>query len=289
MNGTEKPAGPGVSGKSGDSAQGDLAHGGLGCLLIHGYGGSPFEMEGLAAALEEVGFAANLTCLPGHGEGFADFGAFRFGDWLAHAETELKTMLARYARVAVIGFSMGGTIALNLAARYPVAGVVCISTPVHVLSLWPWPLENCKFYARTAVSQIRTLLAPFLPHKTTEAGEAGETSRDIAPWQGFSGPLNIPQLVSMREGCAQTRHLLPRLAAPLLIMQDERDRLVNPDNAWAIARLAASGDTSVILTRMRENVTRHHMLPTHRETAALAAASIVRFCREKTLDRQQSL
>lgn len=284
VNGAEKCAGPGAAGNPahGDAAHGDSGQDNLGCLLIHGYGGSPFEMEGLAAALEEAGFAAHLVCLPGHGEAFADFAAFRFSDWLAHAEAELKAMLARHARVAIVGFSMGGTLALNLAARYPVAGVVSISTPVHVLTLWPWPLENLKFYARTVMSQARNLLAPLIPHKGTEPGE---TSRDIAPWQGFTGPLNIPQLVSMREGCAQTRHLLPRLTAPLLVMQDERDRLVNPDNAWAIARLAASGDTSVILTRMRENTTRHHMLPTHRETAALAAESVVRFCREKTLDR----
>lgn len=267
----------------GEPACDDLPGDSLGCLLIHGYGGSSFEMEGLAAALEGAGFAAQLVRLPGHGKDFVDFAVFRFPVWLAHAEAELKGMLARHARVAVIGFSMGGTIALNLAARYPVAGVVAISTPVHVLSLWPWPLDNLKLYGRTVVSQIRRLLGPPMPRTFPETGE---TSRDIAPWQGFSGPLNIPQLVSMRVGCAQTRHLLPRLTAPLLIMQDGRDRLVNPDNAWTIARLAASSDTSVILTRMRENVTRHHMLPTHRETAALAAESVVRFCREKTLDRQ---
>lgn len=274
VNGAEKQAGPGGS-----------AHDDPGCLLIHGYGGGPFEMEGLAAALDGAGFATHLVCLPGHGEGFADFAAFRFPDWLAHAETELKAMLARHARVAVIGFSMGGTLALNLAARYPVAGVVSIAAPVHVLTLLPWPLDNLEFYARTGVSQIRGLFGQPPP----KVSETGETSRDIAPWQGFSGPLNIPQLVSMREGCAQTRRLLPRLFTPLLIMQDERDKLVNPNNAWAIARRASSADTSVILTRMRENVTRHHMLPTHRETAALAAESVVRFCREKILDREQTL
>lgn len=248
-----------------------------GCLLIHGYGGSTFEMEGLAAALTDAGTEARLVCLPGHGEGYKNFRKCRFSDWMAHAEKEFRAMAERCERVVVIGFSMGGIIALHLASRYPVGGVVVLSAPLFVLGLWPWPLENLKFYARTVVSQASRLLGLHKPH-------AGETSRDIAPWKGYGGPLHFGQLASMREGCAVTRALLPKLTAPILIMQDARDGLVNPDNAWAIARRVASTDTTVILTHIQENVTRHHVITTHRETADLVAKTVVAFCREKMLD-----
>ena len=252
----------------------------LGCFLIHGYGGSFFEMEGLAAALAGAGFATHLVCLPGHGEGHENFTDYRFPHWLAHAEKEFRLFAEQYERVAVVGFSMGGTIALNLAARYPVAGIVTISTPLFALGLFPWPLDNLKFHAATLVSQTRQFLGL---HKL-KVSDTGETSRDIAPWKGFNGPLHWGQLFSIRRGCAATRALVPRVTAPLLALQDARDKLVNPNNVWEIARRASSVDTSVILTRIRENVSRHHMVPTHRETAALAAAAVVRFCREKTLD-----
>lgn len=255
----------------------------LGCLLVHGYGGNSFEMEGLASALAAAGFAARVVCLPGHGEGYEGFRHYGFSHWLGHAETELRAMLARHARVAVIGFSMGGTIALNLASRYPVAGVAALSAPVYVFTLWPWPGENLKFYGSFLVSQARRFLR--LPEQ--KVVKNGETSRDIAPWKGYDGPVHFGHLVGMREGCANTRALLPRLAAPLLIMQDERDRLVNPNNAWAAARLASSGDTTVVLTRMRENVSRHHMITTHRETAVTVEEAVIRFCREKILDRSE--
>ncbi|SBV90520.1 putative carboxylesterase [uncultured delta proteobacterium] len=250
---------------------------GAGCLFIHGYGGSTFEMEGLAAAIAETGMEARLVCLPGHGEGHEDFRKYRFSDWMAHAEKEFRAMADRCGRVVIVGFSMGGTIALHLASRYPVAGVAALSAPLFVLGFWPWPLENLKFYAHTAVSQARRLLGLHTPH-------AGETSRDIAPWKGYGGPLHFGQLMSMREGCAVTRVLLPKLTAPILLMHDARDGLVNADNAWAIARRVSSTETTVILTRIQEDVTRHHVITTHRETAGLVAETVAAFCREKMLD-----
>lgn len=250
----------------------------MGCCLIHGYGGNPFELEGIAAALAEAGMETRLVCLPGHGEGYEDFRRYGFSDWLAHAEKEYTTMAEHCERVALIGFSMGGALALRLAARYPVAGIVVLSSPIHVLSLWPWPLENLKFYGHSITAQARRLVRRFA------ALPEGETSRDIAPWKGYSGPLHFGQLASMRQGCAITRRMLPQVTAPLLIMQDARDYLVNPNNAWAIARGVASAETTVILTRIREETTRHHMITTHRETAAFVAQTVTAFCREKMLD-----
>lgn len=252
----------------------------LGCLLIHGYGGSPFDVEGLAAALDKEGFFTRLVTLPGHGKEYGDFGQYGFFDWLVHVEKEYAAFAERHSRVALIGFSMGGTLALNLASRFPVAGIVTISSPLFTLGLFPWPLDNLRFYAGTGKSLVLRLLN--LPR--AEVSHDGETSRDIAPWHGYHGPLHWRQLFSLRKGCATTRALMSRITAPLLAIQDARDGLVNPNNLWEIARRVSSVDTSVILTRMRENVSRHHMVPTHRETAQQTAAAVIRFCREKTLD-----
>ena len=255
---------------------------GTGCLLIHGYGGNTFEMEGLALALREAGFAVRLVSLPGHGERFENFRQYRFSHWLAQAEKDLREMSACHERVVLVGFSMGGTIALHLAARYPVAGIVTLSAPVYTLGLWPWPLDNLVLYGHSLVSQLRYLLG--LPKSQT----GGENSRDIAPWKGYWGPLHFGQLFSMREGCAVVRVLLSQISAPILIMHDARDALVNPNNAWAIAARVSSPDATVMLTRIREDVTRHHMITTHRETVGTVEEAVVRFCREKTLDPSPS-
>lgn len=249
------------------------------CLLVHGYGGSPFEVEGLARALEAAGFATRTPTLPGHAEGNADFALTRFSDWLAHAEQELTDLLRHSSRVMILGFSMGGTLALNLASRYPVAGVITLSAPVFVVNVFPWPLASLRFYAHSGASLVRRLMGQ--PVRMTENGE---TSRDLAPWKGYHGPMHFRQLLSMRQGCAATRALLPRLAAPILVMHDLTDGLVYSGNAWEIIRRVSSQDAALVLTRIQERISRHHMIPTHRETVATVTENIVRFGREKVLD-----
>ena len=250
------------------------------CLVIHGYGGSPFEVEGLARALETAGFATSVPTLPGHADGYEGFGDVHFPDWLAHVEKELADMQKQFARVMILGFSMGGVLALNLACRYQVAGVVSLAAPLYVCTLFPWPLVNLQFYVNSGIS----LIGRFMATAPSKEAEDGENSRDIAPWKGYRGPLHFRQLRSMREGCAATRTMLPRLTAPILVMNDVRDGLVYSGNAWEIVRRVSSQDASLVLTRIQETISHHHMIPTHRETVDMVTEAVVRFGREKVLD-----
>ena len=254
------------------------------CLLIHGYGGSPFEVEGLARALETAGLATRAPTLPGHADGHAGFAETRFSDWLAHAEKELADLQKQYARVMILGFSMGGALALNLACRYPVVGVITLSTPVFVFTIFPWPLASLRFYANSGVSLIRRRMGQAMGQAPVRMTENGETSRDIAPWKGYLGPLHFCQLLSMRKGCAATRALLPRLTVPILVLHDAGDELVYSGNAWEIIRRVSSRDATLVLTRIQETVSRRHMITTHRETEGLVTETVLRFCREKVLD-----
>ena len=240
-----------------------------GCLLVHGYGGSSFEMEPLELALAHAGFVVRNTTLPGHGEGFADFATQRFSDWVEHVDREFTELAATCAETSVVGFSLGGTLALNIAARYPVSRLVCLATPMHVLALWPWPLVHLALCARSAAKLICKRMGRPVPDKSA--------SRAIAPWKGYSGPLHIPQLASFRAGCRATRSMLPRVTAPLLLMHDKRDRLVRVGDTWHIARHVQSPSVTIRLTSMRENVTKHHMLTTHEETRDFVAAEVVAF------------
>ena len=247
-----------------------------GCLLIHGYGGSPFEMEGLEAVLRKAGFAVRNTCLPGHAEEDADFAAKRFHEWLAHVEREYEILAAHCSAVSLVGFSLGGTLALNLAARRPVFAVVCLATPLYVMSFLPWPIEHLAFYARFIKAQAHRVLTGTMPDKTA--------SRAIAPWKGYARPLHFTQLLHFRIGCAQTRRLLPRITAPILVMHDRADKLVYSGNATEIIHRVSSPSTTLRLTAIRETVTKHHMLTTHQETRGFIESEVERFMREKCLE-----
>lgn len=78
-----------------------------GAAIAHGYGGCKEQMLGLALRLAEAGIAALCLDLRGHGEHPAPLDA----NLLADLEAGIAYM-RRYGRVAALGHSLGGRLAL---------------------------------------------------------------------------------------------------------------------------------------------------------------------------------
>jgi len=87
-----------------------------GAAVCHGYGGSKEQMLGLCARLAEAGMAALCFDLRGHGEHPAPLD----GGMLEDFEAAIA-YLRRYGRVAAIGHSLGGRLALMSTADLIVA------------------------------------------------------------------------------------------------------------------------------------------------------------------------
>jgi esterase/lipase len=120
------------------------------CMLIHGAGGSPAEMKGLGDYLYNLGFTVYAIRLPltinkGNKE-FKDHmrGLFRrtrdyngtkrratnrntWSACLSESEIVLDALLDYSADTAVIGFSFGGLIALNLMKKFDIDRTVLVS------------------------------------------------------------------------------------------------------------------------------------------------------------------
>src|SRR5436190_12046286 len=86
------------------------------CLLLHGLTGSPAEVRPIGEALAKAGFRAVGPLLPGHGTTPEDLYVTTRGD-LVNAVTSALLSLRGARRVFLCGLSMGGLLALNLAAR----------------------------------------------------------------------------------------------------------------------------------------------------------------------------
>lgn len=240
------------------------------CLLIHGYCGSSFEMEPLAGPLREAGFAVSNILLPGHGTTIDDFLTTDFADWRAATDAAYHELAARHETVLAVGLSMGGTLALSLAARYPLAGVLSLAAPVYIYRFFPWQVQDMRLLALPLLAKLCTVLP-------AKAGRP--ESRAIAPWQGYEGVSCPRQLLSLSRGVAETRRLLPKVTAPLRIIHDRRDRLVYSDNVWEIARRVSSRQISLHLTDIEENVTSKHLLTTHKDVKDAIARDAVVFAR----------
>ena len=91
----------------------------FGVLILHGITGTPENVRNVAPPLEALGLLCSLPTLRGHGAETAE--ALRhvtWQEWMEDAENALFELLNETEKVIVIGHSMGGWIALNLAVDH---------------------------------------------------------------------------------------------------------------------------------------------------------------------------
>lgn len=232
-------------------------HGDVGVLLLHGFGGEPFEMLGLADALASAGFAVSAPLLPGHGQDVTAWSRTGFGDWYGAAREAYLDMQSRFGRVFVMGLSMGGTLSLRLAQEFSPAGVLTVAAPVFLYRLYPLEFSDWRLPFVRLLRHVRPLW-PVSPPKPR--------SREIAPWKGYEGVTALAPLESLLRGMREVRGRLADISAPLLALHARGDRTVPDSNAWEIVRRVSSDDRNLVLFNVAETVTSRHVLTTHRET-----------------------
>lgn len=202
-------------------------------LCLHGFTSTPFEVRALALALHRRGLAVAAPRLPGHGSDereLADTGWRRWSDAVDHAYGELAS---RYAKVAVLGQSLGGLLALHLAAHRQPAAVVSLAAP-----LW---LEGI---GRRLADWTRP--GGWLHGRLRQVPKLGGS--DIADPQvkaTYPSYQRIP-LTALGELCAFMNVVdaeLPALRAPLLVMHSRQDHTAPVACA---SRIAARGRAEVL-------------------------------------------
>jgi carboxylesterase len=90
-------------------------------VVLHGLGGTPRTVESLSDALRAAGHDVVVPLLPGHGGSPEDLRTVAWADWLAAADCDADM---------VVGQSMGGALALAIAAESKAGAVVAINTPM---------------------------------------------------------------------------------------------------------------------------------------------------------------
>ena len=198
-----------------------LGDGPRAALLIHGFASTPPELRRLGDVLAANGFRCQAPVLPGHGTTPHDLERTRWQDWAACVETAFDDLAAETDDVMVVGQSMGGTLALHLAAHdLRVRAVATLAAPV-------W---------------LSGPLAPLLPllKRVVRWHRAGD---DVDLWHpeaveelhsyGIRPTRSIDEL---RRLCAVVRNELAEIRAPVLVIHGERDRSIDPRCAREITR-----------------------------------------------------
>ncbi|HWQ77574.1 MAG TPA: alpha/beta fold hydrolase [Anaerovoracaceae bacterium] len=101
-----------------------------GILLIHGFAGDPGEVAPLREHLIQRGYYVKSPLLPGHGLTKSDLSKTTHKEWITAAEQAYFDLSGKCGRIVVIGFSMGGLIAVNL-CKYSFSGLVTVNMPIY--------------------------------------------------------------------------------------------------------------------------------------------------------------
>lgn len=192
-----------------------------GVLLIHGFLTSPDEMRALGEYLASAGMTVYGIRLRGHGTRPRDLCDVRWKDWLADARRGLGRLRQSCEHTCVAGLSLGGVLALHLAALYPIDRAVVYGTPDPTMARHP-----AIRLAGAASRVIRYIPKIGSDVRDPRARRAHLTYRRI--------PLHsVGEIGGLLEALAPR---LRRIKAPTLIVQARHDQVIP---AHAPARLAA--------------------------------------------------
>ncbi|MFJ6698708.1 alpha/beta hydrolase [Streptomyces sp. NPDC091272] len=214
----------------------------VGVLLCHGFTGSPQSLRPWADHLAERGLTVSLPLLPGHGTRWEDMQLTGWQDWYAEVDRELRALRERCSRVFVFGLSMGGALALRLAAKHgeAVDGIVVVNpgNKVHGLAARTLPLT--RHLVRTTKGVCDDI--------------AREGSHEVAYARV---PLHAAH--SLRQFFKMVDGELPQVTQPLLLLHSPQDHVVPPaDSARVLSRVSSHDVTEVLLEQSYHVATLDH-------------------------------
>lgn len=191
-----------------------------GCLLIHGFGGDISEIEPLESCLNDQGITVKCSELKGHTGLRRDLSQVEYLDWITSAQDDLDELGKGCNTLFIIGFSMGGLIAANLACNNRVAGIAMLNSPIYCWN----KRQIISNIVHDLKNQQNSYISRYL-HSTVK--------------------FPIRALLQFNLLLKRTKYLLGHLKCPLFIGQGLLDDTVSPKSAEYIRKNSGSSHKTV--------------------------------------------
>ncbi|MDQ7093092.1 alpha/beta fold hydrolase [Desulfosporosinus sp. PR] len=203
----------------------------VGCLLIHGFSGSPSEMRYLGEGLANLGWTVLGIKLSGHGTTPEEMSKTRWEDWAGDAEAGVSELRKTCTKVIGIGLSMGGLLALHLAALGLIDGIVSMNSPMLLA-------DRRTRYLRLIRPFREFVGKPKSPKATTASlrSESRSESFQLKPERFVYEKIPVDSLISLNKAIRQVRHQLYKIHCPALLMQSRTDTTVAPISIQIISK-----------------------------------------------------
>lgn len=218
--------------------------GSVGCLMLHGFMGSPISSRPLASFLAERDITVHCPLLPGHGELPNKLYKIPREAWIAEAEEGLHYLREHCDEIFLMGHSMGTVLSALLASQNrDIHGLIMLAPVydvpdkrIHVFRVlryvmpWLYPLQFKKLHPL-----VFERLLEFDPDLDLDdpAVQARLPEMTRVPTSGMD---------EMRQVIYSGRALWPQLEFPAVIFQGGRDIAVSLKNTQIIFDLLPDDD-----------------------------------------------
>lgn len=234
----------------------------VGCLLVHGFGDTAALMEPMGTHLGTQEISTKGITLPGHGTSLKDFARISNQQLLGKVEMEYSRLKKDCDSVVVVGFSMGGLLAYQLATMRDVEGIVSICAPAFPRG-GVWGEKAIKLAATAG-----KIVGASIPKLGVTSLADKSLSEYLVGYNSYPA-RSVLRLLELMEA---TRSVMSRVHAPTLIVQSRRDDIVWKDSGKYIFDSISSKEKRLIYL---ENS--RHKAPIDRDRHVLFE-EVSRFC-----------
>lgn len=184
----------------------------VGCLVLHGIGGTAANVRIVADALAARGYTVFCPVLPGHGQTVRQLNHSTGKQWLDAVRAGYERLTASgCTRIYLLGLSLGGILSALLAEEKETAGLVLISAPIVMK---PW-LHRARRLS---------ILFPFVRYDAGKLERIRTQPRYEQMYEGFA-PRKLRDLNRLTH---KLRAHLDRITCPTLLLQAKYDNKVEP-------------------------------------------------------------
>ena len=185
----------------------------IGCITLHGIGGTPANVRVVADALIAKGYTVISPMIPGHGETVRAQNASTGAQWLAAIRTAYQKLKDEgCTKIFALGLSLGGSLCGLLAEEAPLDGLVLICTPIRM-----------KRYLRAARA-----MSPIIPVVGYPESRGGKPAWGDNLYAQMYGGFSTRKLVDLARLARKLQKNLDKIECPTLIVSAGQDDKVDP-------------------------------------------------------------
>ncbi len=219
-------------------------------LMVHGLGGTQYDLGSMHKTLQRAGFATHSLTLPGHGTTPEDLLDVKAEDWLGAVQALYRQLIGRYDTLHVCGMCMGALLSIEVVKRegHAKGKLVALAPPIYIDG-WatPWYVNLRKYlYWMPWLRGMRV-------EEEDPYGIKNDLVRNIVKAKFARGeafhyrwvPLACIEQVDRLRGWVMSG--LDAIGCPVLICHAREDELTSPKSAEFLQQQVGPDHTTVQL------------------------------------------